>query len=548
MSRETEKRRVELHKENLGRGALAHLLRELTGQFVTDWHKENVEIQYTGKKITLPDDPEKMPIRSAIHSLERLEADEEQVSSVTEDIMAHPLEAAVAFHQAMVELYNWASPVDTPVGFWAEPPELISVQVGVNEWIQVPWGSFMIPGVENRIKIDVDRTSRGVAFLRIHGHVRKREKTVLLQLAAKTREILLTRSIYRGQALHILCDESGALDYNNPPSFIDLSKVDENELILSKSVMDQVETNIFDIIKNTDRARELKIPLKRGTLLEGSYGVGKTLISRIIAKLCIQNDWTFINIDRASSLTEAFKFAERYPPAYIFIEDIDQFMTDRTNVDQNDLLNTVGGLLSEGKEISYAMTTNHISEIDPAMLRQGRIDAVISVTPPDAEAVGRLIRLYSRGFLKKEENLDRISEVLAGSIPAAIREVAERSKIRLIRSNDNFITEDDLLITAEGIQNHLRLIKPRAKELSTNEKFGEAFRALITEEVYGEDDKEDKSNIDLSKALRELWSVLRSVDKTTHLQTEIIGASVVSSDKKLTNIDKKVTDIHKSVT
>jgi SpoVK/Ycf46/Vps4 family AAA+-type ATPase len=67
-----------------------------------------------------------------------------------------------------------------------------------------------------------------------------------------------------------------------------------------------------------------KVPLKRGVLLEGPYGTGKTLTAFVTAKKCVENGWTFIMLDRVAALKEALTFARMYAPAVVFAEDIDR--------------------------------------------------------------------------------------------------------------------------------------------------------------------------------------------------------------------------------
>lgn len=448
-----------------------------------NWDNLDVDIEHQGTKITLPKDPAKMPYDDAIAAIRRKQEDEEQEVQVIEMIDAHPLDGAVAFVRALQHVYGWASPVPKKTWFGPVPPQMITIQTGPEpgDSIQCPWGEFAVPGIENNITTTTGYTDDDRAVFQFYGLVRQREKHILKELAEYTREFVKHHSIYKGKAMRLKIGPDGMLDLSNPPQFIPIKHIRPDELILSDGVQSLVDTNLLAPIRHSDQCREAGIPLKRGILLEGPYGTGKTLISSITSKECVDNGWTYILLDKSSNLKEALYFARRYEPAVIFAEDIDRITEDRDEK-ANDLLNILDGVLSKDCEIMVVLTSNHAEKINKAMLRPGRLDAVISVLPPDEKAVQKLLRLYGRGLLPKNVKLEKIGEELAGEIPATIREVVERSKLAMIARKDTSLTEDDLLVSVEGMRHHLRLLNEREEtEPNGNELFGIAMRKLVLE-------------------------------------------------------------------
>ncbi len=444
-----------------------------------DWKHLDVEIERTGSKITLPNHPDAMPIQEAIDALMRKLEDEETELDVHEVIDAFPLDGAVAFVKALKQKYGWAASVPTP-GFWGpDQPKMLTVDIGPDpeDKIQVPWGGFQIPGIENPIHTDAGRGHRGATFV-VYGSIRKREAHVLKELADLTRKIVAEESIYRGKAIRLPAN-GNLTDFDNPPQFIDTRPIRPEELVLSREVQDQVQVNLWTLIEKTEACRKAKIPLKRGVLLEGPYGAGKTLTSLMTAKKCVDNGWTYIVLDRASGLKGALEFAKRYEPAVIFAEDIDRTTGDR-NEQANDLLNILDGVLSKNANIMVVLTTNHVEKINQAMLRPGRLDAVISVTAPDAEAVGRLLRIYGAGLIDKKEPLSDVSEKLAGQIPATIREVVERAKLGAVGRDSSKVNQEDLLVATRYMENHLRLLnRPTNKVVCPEERLGIAMADIL---------------------------------------------------------------------
>ena len=175
-----------------------------------------------------------------------------------------------------------------------------------------------------------------------------------------------------------------------------------------------------------------------------------------------QRGWTFIYLKDVTRLAQAYAFAEHYQPAVIFAEDIDQILKDeRRSSEINDVLNALDGIDSRGMEVVTVLTTNHLEKITKAMLRPGRLDTVVSVKPPDAAAAIRLVRLYAGERLEDNTDLSKAGELLAGEIPALIREVVERSKLAALRRDGDLkLVGEDIEVTARSMKAHMTLLKP----------------------------------------------------------------------------------------
>lgn len=442
----------------------------------------DVDIRRHGKEMVLPNEPQPMNYDSAINLLHRKKEEEESKISVYEKINCFPWDGAIAFMTAMRETYGWTQAV--PTGFWQVPPTYMSVQTGPNytDKVQVIWGSFEIPGIEGKLQTSMDNIDGRPCFA-ITGTVKQKYHRQVAQLVELTKKIVKERSIYKGKAFRLFFNPDGDIDVKKQPQFLDLAKVNPEELIFSQLTQDQVDTSIMALIENTEVCRQHKIPLRRGILLEGPYGVGKTLLATNIARKCEENGWTFLMIDRAKALDTALEFARLYSPCVVFAEDIDKAVSGARSPEMDAILNTIDGVQSKTGEVMLILTTNEVEKINQAMLRPGRLDAVISITAPDAQAAERLMRVYARGLIDPNEQLTKAGKSLEGQIPATIREVVERSKLAAIfRSrNQGFkLTDQDLYVASEGMKNHLALLnKPRNVEPSVEEKVGQAFRELV---------------------------------------------------------------------
>lgn len=440
-----------------------------------DWTSVDTGIEYEGSRIVLPNDPGQMDYDDAINTIARIRDQENQKFDVVEAVAGAPWDAAVAVYKAMQSIYGVVISQSIQTFFGEIRPDFLTVHTGPNstDRIQVPLGNMSLPNVE--APINVRMYPGGVI---ISGTVRKRDRARLIQIVELARTIIRTDSVYKGRAVRFNVDSDGNLVIDQQPEFLDLAHVDESDMIHTPETEGLIRTNIFSPLKNTAACRQHRIPLKRGILLEGRYGTGKSLTARVTAKVAIDNGWTFIMLNRAQGLRAAIEFARQYQPCVIFAEDIDR-AADRNDESVNDLVNLLDGLISKEMEMMAVLTTNFIEKIDKSLLRPGRFDAVISIQPPDAATAERLVRAYARSLLADDVDLSRVAELIDGSIPATIREVVERAKLSMLTEGRAALNEEDLFFSALGMKRHMALLEPKPEGKSAAERFTEAFCELV---------------------------------------------------------------------
>jgi len=445
---------------------LALVDKRLAAQAQADIEKGHVTILHKGKAITLPADPTPMSIPTSIKVLQRKHDEDSGMVGVSETVDAFPWDGAVAFHRALKAVYGWVGG-KTKKSVWGDnPPTHISIEIGYGETAQVPWGAVEIPGIKGYLETGVGEVEGRKVFA-INGEVAKRHLSEVQRIAELTRELVKTDSIYKGKAIRFRVD-GNKLNMNEPPRFLDLSSVKTAELVFTAELTEHLGTNLFSLIEHTDICRKLGIPLKRGVLLEGAYGTGKTQTAFVTADRAVKNGWSFIMLESVSALADALAFARSYQPCVVFAEDIDRVVSgEHRSTDIDSVLNTIDGIESKGAEVLTVLTTNHVETINPAMLRPGRLDAVISVTPPDAPTAEKLIRVYAKGLIAEETDISTAGIELDGQIPAMIREVVERSKLYAINreGTEHFtLLASDLIAASRQMKAHMDLLNTKESE------------------------------------------------------------------------------------
>ncbi|KAJ2163664.1 Complex III assembly protein translocase and chaperone [Coemansia sp. RSA 353] len=161
-----------------------------------------------------------------------------------------------------------------------------------------------------------------------------------------------------------------------------------DSVVLDRGISENIVSDVRDFIANGKWYEDRGIPYRRGYLLHGPPGSGKTSFIQALAghlgyNICILNlSERGLTDDRLNHLLTVAP--ER---SLVLLEDVDAAFTrtrqqsehaayQQSMVTFSGLLNALDGVASSDERIIF-MTTNHIDRLDPALIRPGRVDAKI---------------------------------------------------------------------------------------------------------------------------------------------------------------------------
>ena len=164
-------------------------------------------------------------------------------------------------------------------------------------------------------------------------------------------------------------------------------------------VISLLEMKIALPFENAALAAELQLKPKRGVLLAGPPGTGKTTIGRALAHRLRGKffliDGTVIagSCDFHDAVAEIFEAAKKNAPAVVFIDDCDVIFEDNSKGFYRYLLTMLDGLESASAErVCVMMTAMEVGSLPPALLRSGRIELWLETRLPDEPARRDILR------------------------------------------------------------------------------------------------------------------------------------------------------------
>jgi cell division protease FtsH len=262
---------------------------------------------------------------------------------------------------------------------------------------------------------------------------------------------------------------------------------------------------VVEFLRDPDRFTQLGARVPKGILLHGPPGTGKTLLAKAVAnesnaRFFAQSASAFVEMFAglgAARIRRLFKEARKHSPAIVFIDELDAVGATRGNDVSGEKDQTLNQLLVEldgfaGRDgLVVIAASNLLDKLDPALLRPGRFDRQIFVTPPDLEGRKRVLAVHTRDKpLEGAIDLELVARQTSGLTGADLANICNEAAILAGRDHRERIATKDFQAALErviaGMQSR-RVITDHEKRVVAYHEAGHALCAELlpsTERVH----------------------------------------------------------------
>ena len=281
-------------------------------------------------------------------------------------------------------------------------------------------GQLLIEKDDAHFVVTVDVMPRYHATIQVHGPVKQKDR-----IKAFVDGVMLIageENFYRGKKV----------EFAERIRFLNVEGKSWHGIIVDRDTKLEVKANTVEFLRRGKRWRGFGIPQKRGVLLAGEPGTGKTLICKALMAeadgiTCIITSAYSLSADEY--ITELYEMAQDLSPCIVFIEDIDLIGLNREEYHYQhgpallSLLNVLDGVETKHEIVTVA-TTNNWEALDRAIShRPSRFDRVIKLSLPSLEERRELVDLLCRKIPMDMRTQDYIASKAEGCTPAQLQEI-----------------------------------------------------------------------------------------------------------------------------
>ncbi len=249
---------------------------------------------------------------------------------------------------------------------------------------------------------------------------------------------------------------------------------------------------IVEFLRDPKPFRKLGANVPKGVLLHGPPGTGKTLLAKAVAgesgaQFFAQSAASFVEMFAglgAARIRRLFAVARKHEPAIIFIDELDAVggrrgMDISGEKDQtlNQLLVEMDGFASSGRVVVIA-ASNLLEKLDPALLRPGRFDRQVFVSPPGVEGRVGVLKVHTRDKPLGHVDLELVAQQTSGLTGADLANICNEAAIRAARRRSPTLEMEDFDGALEriiaGVRSR-RVLNPHEKQVVAYHEAGHAL-------------------------------------------------------------------------
>jgi hypothetical protein len=253
------------------------------------------------------------------------------------------------------------------------------------------------------------------------------------QVLDQIRALAVRHNVYRGQVISFGADGRG-LAGAGPAGFLDRPRLDRATVILPPDLLAGVERQVLGVARHSGELSASGQHLKRGVLLHGPPGTGKThtvryLIGRLPGVTAIVMSGAALRF-----AGEACAMARALQPSIVVVEDVELAAGPRGPHAPADplLLQLLGEMegLSDDADVTFLLTTSRADLLQEALVaRPGQVSHTARLPLPDALARRRLLRLYQGGLRISRAAEFEVVARTEGANASFIRELLRRAAV-----------------------------------------------------------------------------------------------------------------------
>jgi hypothetical protein len=250
----------------------------------------------------------------------------------------------------------------------------------------------------------------------------------------EVRRLAIARNVFRG---HVISFGDGMFGHGRGSGglrFHDRPQPARDTVVLPPAVIEGIERQVLGVARHAGRLLASGQHLKRGVLLHGAPGTGKTHTVRYLIGQLAGVTVVILSGYALSWIGQACSVARLLAPSLVVIEDVDLIAEERgPGMGQHpllfELLNEMDGL-GEDVDVTFLLTTNRPDLLEAALAaRPGRVDHAAELPLPDTDARRRLIDLYRGRLVLDLPDLDDVIKRTDGVTAAFIKELLRRAAV-----------------------------------------------------------------------------------------------------------------------
>ncbi|MEA2471355.1 MAG: cell division protease FtsH, partial [Thermoleophilaceae bacterium] len=253
---------------------------------------------------------------------------------------------------------------------------------------------------------------------------------------------------------------------------------------------------VVEFLRDPKRFKKLGAKVPKGILLHGPPGTGKTLLAKAVAneskaKFFSQSASSFVEMFAglgAARIRRLFREARKHAPAIIFIDELDAVGATRGNDISGEKDQTLNQLLVEmdgfegADNLVVIAASNLLDKLDPALLRPGRFDRQIFVSPPDLKGRLAILDVHTQNKPLHQVDLSVVARQTAGLTGADLANICNEAAIFAGRNRRDVVLMQDfdaaLERTVAGMQSR-RVMNDHEKQVIAYHEAGHALCAEL---------------------------------------------------------------------